>query len=188
MELTIYNTLSHKKVPFVPRDEKSVTMYVCGPTVYDLLHVGNFRGAIFFNLVRNWIEEGGRKVTYVYNYTDVDDKIIARAQKEGVSMSVIGERYIEEFRRDFAALGLRPHEHNPRVTEFIPQIIGFVEDLVARGHAYAIEGEVFYSVESFSDYGKLSGKGPGGPRSGQAGRAGREEEKPRGFCFVEAFR
>ena len=158
MGLTIYNTLTNEKTSFQPRDEKAVKMYVCGPTVYDLLHVGNFRGAIFFNLVCNWLEHSGMKVTYVYNYTDVDDKIIKKAKKEGVSAQEIGQRYIKEFRRDFERLKLRPHDHNPKVTEFIPQIIKFVEDLIKNASAYVVEGEVFYSVESFKDYGKLSGK------------------------------
>ena len=182
MTLTIYNTLSRKEEPFVPADENSVKMYVCGPTVYDLLHVGNFRGAIFFNLVRNWLEEGGRKVTYVYNYTDVDDKIISRAQREGVDASVIGDRYIEEFRRDFAALKMRPHDHNPRVTDFIPKIVSFVEKLIERSHAYVIDGEVFYSVESFSDYGNLSGKDLEGLEAGK--RVEKDDKKKNPADFV----
>ena len=175
MSLTIYNTLTHEKVPFVPLNEGLVKMYVCGPTVYDLLHVGNFRGAIFFNLVRNWLEWGGRKVIYVYNYTDVDDKIIARAKKEGVAASVVSNRYIEEFRRDFDALNLRPHDHNPKVTDFIPQIIEFIQTLIERNHAYVVKGEVFYSVESFQDYGKLSGKDLEGLDLGK--RVERDERK-----------
>ena len=182
MSLTIYNTLTHKEEAFVPRDEDSVKMYVCGPTVYDLLHVGNFRGAIFFNLVRNWLENGGRKVTYVYNYTDVDDKIITRAKKEGVKASEISSRYIEEFRQDFAALNLRPHEHNPKVTDFIPKIISFVETLIERSHAYVIDGEVFYSVESFADYGKLSGKDLEGLEAGK--RVEKDEKKKNPADFV----
>ena len=182
MSLTIYNTMSHEKSPFMPLDENSVKMYVCGPTVYDLLHVGNFRGAIFFNLVRNWLEHGGRKVTYVYNYTDVDDKIIQKAQKEGVAASEVSSRYIEEFQRDFAALKLRPHEHNPKVTDFIPQIVAFIESLIERSHAYVIGGEVFYSVESFADYGKLSGKDLEGEEAGK--RVAKDEKKKNPADFV----
>lgn len=158
MEITIYNTLSSREDVFTPSEEGRVRMYVCGPTVYDLLHIGNFRGAIFFNLVRNWLEHKGMEVTYVYNYTDVDDKIIKRAQDEGVESSVISERYIAEFERDFSMLGLKKHDHNPKVTDFMPQIISFVEDLVKSGNAYVIDGEVFYSVDAFPEYGKLSGK------------------------------
>jgi len=158
MSLVVYNTLSKTKEVLRPQNSKEIKMYVCGPTVYGLLHVGNFRGAIFFNLVRNWLEHLGYQVTYVYNYTDVDDKIINKAKEEGVDSKVISERYIEEFKKDFNRLGLKPHEHNPKVTEFMPQIIQFIGDLVSKGNAYVIDGEVFYEIEKFCDYGKLSGK------------------------------
>jgi cysteinyl-tRNA synthetase len=156
--LELYNTLTKNKVAFKPIEEGKVKIYLCGPTVYDLLHIGNFRGAIIFNLVRNWLEKSGYEVTFVYNYTDVDDKIIKRANDEGVESSVISERYIAEFEKDFDRLGLKKHTHNPRVTDFMPQIITFVEDLIKRGVAYEVEGEVFYSIEKHEHYGCLSGK------------------------------
>lgn len=158
MSLQIYNTLSKAKENFESMEPGKVKLYVCGPTVYDLLHIGNFRGAIFFNLVRNWLEKTGNQVTFVYNYTDVDDKIIKKAIDEGVESSVISERYIEEFKKDFARLGLKPHDQNPKVTEYMPQIITFVEDLLKKGVAYEVNGEVLYSVDSFEKYGELSGK------------------------------
>lgn len=158
MSLMLYNTLTKNKEPFKPIEPNKVKIYLCGPTVYDLLHIGNFRGAIFFNLMRNWLEKIGNEVTFVYNYTDVDDKIIKRANDEGVDSLVISERYIAEFRKDFSRLGLVPHDHNPKVTDYIPQIVKFVEKLIENGKAYTVEGEVFYQIESFSDYGKLSGK------------------------------
>ncbi len=158
MSLRIYNTLSKSIEEFRPLNEGEVKMYVCGPTVYDFLHIGNFRGPIFFNVVRNWLERQGYKVTYVFNYTDVDDKIINRAKHEGVEASEISEEYIAEFEKDFNSLGLRAHDHNPRVTEFLPQIIDFVSDLVAKDVAYVIDGEVFFSIDKFDTYGKLSGK------------------------------
>lgn len=133
-------------------------MYVCGPTVYDFLHVGNFRGAIFFNLVRNWLEYRGFKVTFVYNYTDVDDRIIQRAQQDKVAPHDISERFIAEFETDFNALKLRRHSRNPKVTEFIDQIVTFVEELIQHGRAYEIEGDVYFDVHSIPDYGKLSHK------------------------------
>lgn len=133
-------------------------MYVCGPTVYDFLHVGNFRGAIFFNLVRNWFEHRGYKVKFVYNYTDVDDKIINRANNDGVTSHEISEKYIQEFEKDFNNLKLKKHTQNPRVTEFMAQIITFVEDLIAKGKAYVVEGDVYYDVHAFPEYGKLSNK------------------------------
>jgi cysteinyl-tRNA synthetase len=158
MALQIYNTLSRKKEVFTSIKPNEVKMYLCGPTVYDFLHVGNFFGAIFFNLVRNWLEKSGYKVTFVYNYTDVDDKIINRAKKDGVSSSEISEKYIKEFEKDFSGLGLKKHSHNPRVTEFIPQIVKFISDLVEKKKAYALNGDVYFDVTSFPEYGKLSNK------------------------------
>lgn len=158
MSLQVYNTLSGEKEVFKTLEENRVKMYVCGPTVYDFLHIGNFRGPIFFNLVRNWLEHIGYDVTYAYNYTDIDDKIIKRANDEGVTMSDISERFIKEFEQDFATLGLRKHDHNPKVTEHIPQIIEIVEALLEKGRAYEIDGEVFYSIDKFDGYGKLSKK------------------------------
>ena len=158
MELVLYNTLSKQKEAFAPLRAGQVKMYVCGPTVYDLLHVGNFRGAIFFNLVCNWLEQQGLAATYVYNYTDIDDKIIQRAEREGVPASEIGERYIAEFEKDFARLNLRSHDHNPRATQHIGSMIEAIEGILARGHGYAAGGEVFYSIDSFASYGGLSGK------------------------------
>ena len=157
-KLYIYNTMTRKKEEFQPLVPGQVKMYTCGPTVYDLLHVGNFFGAIFFNLVRNWLEKKGYHVTFVYNYTDIDDKIIQRALKENVSSSNISEKYIQEFEKDFATLKLKRHTHNPRVTEFLPQIIKFIEELVAKGQAYELHGDVYYDVTKFPEYGKLSNK------------------------------
>jgi cysteinyl-tRNA synthetase len=158
MALTLYNTLSKSKEPFTPLQEGKVSMYVCGPTVYDYLHIGNFRGAIIFNLVRNWLEHSGYDVTYVYNYTDVDDKIIKRAQDENVESSEISETYIKVFEEDYNRLGLRPHSKNPRVTEHMDDIIELVQGLVTQEKAYVIDGEVFYAIDKFENYGKLSGK------------------------------
>ncbi len=156
MALSVYNTLSNSKEKFVPMEEGKVKLYLCGPTVYGHLHIGNFRGAIVFNLIRNWLEYIGNEVTFVYNFTDVDDKIIKKAQEEGVESTVISERYIQDFKEDFARLGLRPHDHNPKVTEYMDEIIQFVEELVAKEKAYVVEGEVFYEINKFDEYGKLS--------------------------------
>src|SRR4029077_13469363 len=113
MAIQIYNSKTHRKEEFVPLEAGKVKMYVCGPTVYDFLHVGNFRGAIFFNLVRNWFEYRGFTVKFIYNYTDVDDKIINRAKEEKVSSQEISEKYIVEFEKDFNSLKLRKHSANP---------------------------------------------------------------------------
>lgn len=158
MPIQIHNSQTQKKEEFVPLTPGEVKMYVCGPTVYDYLHVGNFRGAIFFNLVRNWLEYRGFKVNFVYNYTDVDDKIIARAHKDNVPAHEIAEKFIHEFEQDFAKLGLRRHSHNPKVTGFMGEITGFVEQLIQNGKAYAVEGDVYFDVHAQPGYGKLSHK------------------------------
>ncbi len=159
MSLKIYDTATQKQVSFEPVEPGHVKMYVCGPTVYGLLHIGNFRGPIFFNLVRNWLEQGlGYKVTYVYNYTDVDDKIISRANEEGLSAQEVAERFIAEFEKDFKKLQLRPHDHNPKVTEHMPGIVAMVQALVEKEQAYVKAGEVLFSVRKFQSYGKLSHK------------------------------
>lgn len=158
MSIQIYNTQTQKLEAFQPFHPGEVRMYVCGPTVYDFLHVGNYRGAIFFNLVRNWFEKSGYKVTYVYNYTDVDDKIIHRANELGVNSSEVSERFIKEFEIDYKTLGLKSHSYNPRVTEHMDGIIDFIQNLVAQNKAYVVDGDVYYDILSFKDYGKLSHK------------------------------
>jgi len=132
LSLMLYNTMTRTKKPFEPLEAGKVKIYLCGPTVYDLLHIGNFRGAIFFNLLRNWMIKLGHDVTFVYNYTDVDDKIIKKANELGVESREISEKYIAEFEKDFNRLELRPHDHNPKVTDYMPQIIKFVDDLVKK--------------------------------------------------------
>ncbi len=158
MALAFWNTLSNKKEKFVPKKEGEVSIYLCGPTVYDYLHIGNFRGAITFNLLRNWLEHEGYKVKFVYNYTDVDDKIIKKANEQGVESIEVSEHFIKEFEVDFNRLGLRSHDENPKVTEYMPQIIEFVDDLVKKDKAYEVDGEVFYATDEFDEYGKLSKK------------------------------
>jgi cysteinyl-tRNA synthetase len=156
--IQIHNSQTQKKEEFVPITPGEVKMYVCGPTVYDYLHVGNFRGAIFFNLVRNWFEYRGFKVNFVYNYTDVDDKFINRANQDGVPSSEISEKYIREFEQDFNNLKLRKHSRNPKVTEFMTEIVGIVQQLIANKKAYEVDGDVYFDVHSKPDYGKLSHK------------------------------
>lgn len=152
--------MSRKLEPFEPIKPPQVKMYCCGPTVYDFLHVGNFRGAVFYNLLRNHLENLGYEVNYVYNFTDIDDKIIKRANDEGVTPAEISTKYIDEFKTDFNALKLRPHSINPKVTESIPSVIEVIEDLIKNEKAYAVDGEVFYAIDQFEDYGKLSHRKP----------------------------
>lgn len=183
MGISIYNSETHKKEGFQPIVPNEVKMYVCGPTVYDLLHVGNFRGAIFFNLVRNWFEFRGFKVNFVYNYTDVDDKIINRAKADGVDAHVISEKYIQEFERDFASLKLRKHTHNPKVTEFMNPIIAFVETLIKNGVAYEVEGDVYFDVHAFPRYGKLSHKNLEDLESGARIEVDERKKNPADFAL-----
>ncbi len=182
MSLKLYNTLSKKKEEFKPLEEGKVKLYLCGPTVYDLLHIGNFRGAITFNLVRNWLELSGYDVTFVYNYTDVDDKIIKKANDEGVEPTVISEKYIAEFEKDFSRLGLKKHTHNPKVTEYMDEIIEYVATLIKNDKAYEVEGEVFYSIDNYSDYGKLSNKNLDDLNAGQRVEVDSRKRNP--FDFV----
>ncbi len=158
MAIRIYNTMARKKEDFVPIKPGEVKMYVCGPTVYDFLHVGNFFGAIFFNMVRNWLEKSGYKVTFIYNYTDVDDKIINRAIKDGVTSNEISEKFIVEFEKDYSRLGLKKHTMNPRVTQYLGKIVDFIAALVESKKAYVLGGDVYYDVTTFKEYGKLSNK------------------------------
>lgn len=183
MSIQVYNTLTNTKEVFKTSEEGKVKMYVCGPTVYDLLHIGNFRGPIFFNLVRNWLEFSGYQVTYAYNYTDVDDKIIKRANDENVESSVIAERYIEEFKKDFERLGLKKHDHNPKVTETMDDIIKIVQQLIDNEKAYVVDGEVFYDISKFSDYGHLSGKKLEDLNAGQRVEVDERKKNPSDFVL-----
>lgn len=160
MSLKIYNSQSKQLEDFIPLESGKVKMYVCGPTVYNLLHVGNFRGPVVFNMVRNWLEEVGYKVTYALNFTDVDDKIINRANELGMSPSEISEKYISEYKKDFLDLKLRPHDLNPKVTEYMNSIVDMVKELVEKKKAYQVQGDVNYSISEFKEYGKLSGRNP----------------------------
>jgi cysteinyl-tRNA synthetase len=168
---------------FEPLEPGKVRMYVCGPTVYDLLHVGNFRGAIFFNLVRNWLEHHGYAVTFVYNYTDIDDKIINRAREQQVDPLALSRKYIAEFENDFGRLKLAPHDHNPKCTEHIDGMIAMIGELVAKGSAYVVDGEVFYQIDKFPGYGKLSGKHPGELQAGHRVEADPRKRDPLDFVL-----
>ena len=157
-KLKIYDTGEGKKKVFVPLEAPRVRMYCCGPTVYDFLHIGNFRGAVFFNFLRNWLEFSGYKVDYIYNFTDIDDKILNRAAKEKVPPREISEKYIKEFKKDYEDLKLKPQTKNPKATETVSEIIDLIKKLIQEGKAYESNGDVFFSVKSFPDYGYLSGQ------------------------------
>ncbi len=157
--MKIYNTLSKKKEDFVPLEAGKVRMYVCGPTVYNLIHIGNARPMIVFDTVRRYMEYRGLQVNYVCNFTDVDDKIIKKALAEGVAPEVISERYIAECRKDMEAMNVRPATVHPKATEEIGGMLEMIATLIQKGHAYpAADGTVYFRTASFQEYGKLSHK------------------------------
>ncbi len=158
MPLLVYNTLTRRKEEFVPGEPGLVRMYVCGPTVYDSAHMGHARSAVVFDVVYRHLLASGFRVTYVRNFTDVDDKIIRRAAERGEDPKTLAERYIDEFHQDMDALGVLRPSFEPRATEFIGPIIEVVTELLKKGAAYVIDGDVYFRVEAFPDYGKLSGR------------------------------
>lgn len=158
MSLKIFNTLSGEKEDFLPLKQGEVRMYVCGVTVYDSSHLGHCRFLITFDVIYRYLRFRGYRVDYIRNFTDVDDKIIQRANDDGVSCDTITERYIEEFQRDTAALGLLPPTAEPRATRHIAEIISIIRQLENKELAYRVDGDVYYAVERFADYGKLSRK------------------------------
>jgi cysteinyl-tRNA synthetase len=156
MTLRVYNTLSGGKEEFEPLTPGKVRMYVCGVTVYDYSHIGHARANVVFDVIYRYLRYLGYEVTYVRNYTDIDDKIINRANKEGIPFSAVSERFIEEFDRDMAELGLERPTFQPKATDHVPEIIALVQALVDKGAAYAAGGDVYFCVEKFAPYLKLS--------------------------------
>ena len=156
MDIYLHNTLSRAKEKFVPVDAGRVTMYVCGPTVYNFAHIGNARPAVAFDVLRRLLESEYPRVIYVRNVTDVDDKINNAAKAEGVPIGVITERYLAAYHADMLALGVPQPGIEPKVTGHIPQIVEMIERLIANGHAYAAEGHVLFNVPSYPEYGRLS--------------------------------
>ena len=156
MKIRFYNSLTRKLDDFVPRKEGEVSIYVCGPTVYNDPHIGNMRPAVFFDTVRKFFEAVGYKVSFVSNFTDVDDKIINKALSENVSEKVISERYIEAYYKCLDDLHIKRATVNPRVTEYMPQIIDYIDNLVKNDKSYVVDGEVFFDVTKVADYGCLS--------------------------------
>lgn len=156
--MKLYNTLTGKKEEFIPLEENKVKMYVCGPTVYDYIHIGNARPYVIFDTIRRYLEYKGYDVNFVQNFTDVDDKIINKANSENVDMSVISERYIKEAIFDAHNLNVKEATVHPRVTNEMESIIEMIQMLIEKGHAYVVDGSVFFDTKSFEGYGKLSGK------------------------------
>ena len=157
--MQIYNTQSRRKEEFVPITPGKVTIYACGPTVYNYIHIGNARPAIVFDTLRRYLEHKGYEVTFVQNFTDIDDKMIRRANEEGTTVKELGERFIKEYYTDADALGIERATVNPKATEHIPEIINLIQKLEAKGLAYACDnGDVYYNTQAFASYGKLCGQ------------------------------
>ena len=156
--MLIYNSKSRKKEEFVPVHPGKVGIYACGPTVYNYFHIGNARPFIVFDVLRRYFERRGYDVTFVQNFTDIDDKMIRRAAEEGVSVKELGDRFIREYYVDAKALGIHPASVHPRATEHISQIIALIQTLMDKGLAYEVNGDVYYDTKAFAGYGKLSGQ------------------------------
>lgn len=184
--MKIYNTLTRKKEEFVPIEEGKVRMYVCGPTVYNYFHIGNARPFVVFDTMRKYLEYRGYKVKFVQNFTDVDDKIINRAKEEGISASEVSEKYIAEYYKDAAALNIKKATVHPKVTETMDDIIHFVQDLIDKGYAYEVDGDVYYRTRKFEGYGKLSGKNIEDLIAGARIAVGEKKEDPLDFALWKA--
>ncbi|MGP1612767.1 MAG: cysteine--tRNA ligase [Catonella sp.] len=181
--MKIHNTLTNKEEEFIPLEEGKVKMYVCGPTVYNFMHIGNARPIIIFDTVRRYFEYKGYEVNYVSNFTDVDDKIIKRANEEGVTAVEISEKYIEEAKKDMDGLNVLPATKNPKATEEIEGMIKMIEELIKRGHAYAKNGSVYFKTRSFDGYGKLSNKNIDDLEAGARIAVNDEKEDPLDFVL-----
>ena len=174
--LTVYNTLTKAKEEFHPINDGKVNMYVCGPTVYNYIHIGNARSIVAFDVIRRYLEYRGYEVNFVSNFTDVDDKIINRAKEEGLTSREVADKYIAAYYEDIDKLNVKRATLNPRVLENIDAIIEFVQDLVDKDYAYVVDGDVYYRARSFSSYGKLSDQSIDDLRSGASERVSADEQ------------
>ena len=184
--MEIYNTLTRKKEPFVPLEEGKVKMYCCGPTVYNFIHIGNARPICLFDVFRRYLEYRGYQVTFVQNFTDVDDKIIKKANEEGVTAAEIAQRYIKEYETDAKGLGVRSATVHPTVTGHMQDIIHIIQTLMEKGHAYQAGGDVYYRTRSFPEYGKLSHMPIDELESGARIAVGEQKEDPLDFALWKA--
>ncbi|MCD8502806.1 MAG: cysteine--tRNA ligase [Bacillaceae bacterium] len=183
MLIKIFNTLTRKKEKFVPLEEGKVKMYVCGPTVYNYIHIGNARPAIVFDMVRRYLEYSGYRVNYVSNFTDVDDKLINAAKQLGEDVPTIADRFIAAYFEDVGALGVKCADAHPRVTETMTEIIDFVSVLIEKGYAYEINGDVYFSTRKYDGYGKLSQQSIDDLQSGERIEVGQQKLDPLDFAL-----
>jgi len=184
--MKIYNTMTNRKEEFVPMDKNEVKIYVCGPTVYNYFHIGNARPFVVFDTLRKYLEYRGNNVKFVQNFTDVDDKIINKAREEGVTAGEISEKYIAEYFKDAAALNVTKATVHPQVTQNMNEIIAFVQDLIDKGYAYEVDGDVYYSTRKFKTYGKLSGQNIEDLEAGARIEVGDKKEDPLDFALWKA--
>ena len=184
--MKIYNTLTRRKEEFVPIDPSEIKIYVCGPTVYNYFHIGNARPFVVFDTLRRYMEYLGYNVKFVQNFTDVDDKIIAKAKEEGCTAPEVSERYIKEYYKDAAALNVKKATVHPQVSQHIPEIIEFVQTLIDKGYAYEANGDVYYSTRKFKDYGKLSGQNIDDLEAGARIEVGDIKKDPLDFALWKA--
>lgn len=184
--IKVYNTLNKKKEEFIPLTPGEVKMYVCGPTVYNFFHIGNGRTFIVFDTIRRYFEYRGFKVDFIQNFTDIDDKMIKKANEEGTTVKKIGDTYIKEYYQDADALNIERATVNPRATEFIGEIIKFVKGLVDKGYAYEVDGDVYFSTKKFQGYGKLSGQNIEDLQSGARISVDERKKDPMDFAIWKA--
>ena len=184
--MQLYNTMAGKKEEFITNEPGKVKMYACGPTVYNYFHVGNARCFVVFDMLRRYFEYRGYEVTFVQNFTDIDDKVIRRANEEGVGYSDIAKRYIDEYFVDAKGLGVRPASVHPLATDNIDMILEIVKTLVEKGHAYPSNGDVYFRTRSFKDYGKLSGMPIEDLESGARIDVSEQKEDPLDFALWKA--
>lgn len=181
--MKLYNTLTQKKETFVPIEDGKVRMYACGPTVYNYFHIGNARPFIVFDVLRRFLEYTGYEVTFIQNFTDVDDKIINRSREEGITPHELSEKYIQEYFTDADALGIRRASAHPKVSDHMTEIIDMIKTLEEKGLAYNVDGNVYYRVEHFKDYGKLSKQAIEDLRSGARIDVNDEKQSPLDFAL-----
>jgi len=186
MAIKIYNTMTRRKEEFVPRDPGRAAIYACGPTTYNFFHLGNARMLVVFDTVRRYLAYRGYQVTYVQNFTDIDDKIINRAKEEGMGALELGRKYIGEYFKDAEALYIKPADVHPKATDHIPEMIEMIDKLISKGLAYAVDGDVYFEVRKFAGYGKLSGRSLDDLQAGARVDVDNRKKDPMDFALWKA--
>ncbi|MBP3381467.1 MAG: class I tRNA ligase family protein, partial [Clostridia bacterium] len=185
--MKLFNTMTRQKEDFIPIEEGKVRLYACGPTVYNFIHIGNARPLCVFDVLRRYFEFRGYEVNFVQNFTDIDDKIIRRANEEGTTFDVVSEKYIQEFETDAKGLGVKPATTHPRATENIDEIQSIIAGLIEKGYAYVSEnGDVYFRTRKFDEYGKLSHQPIDDLESGARIAVGEQKEDPLDFALWKA--